>query len=300
MERPMNTAMRDRVIHKSIEEYIDGLEKRRTPVSRVKLVRIKGENPSVNVFIHTSRPQILRPEADSIATSLKEEFGGRREIKVEVVAEARAVAKFIRTSPRKARLLIDVIKGKRLSDALAVLRFVTKIAAEPISKVLRSAAANALDGWGALPEELQIANIIADGGPILKRVRARAQGRAYRIAKRTTHLTVVLTEMPAPVQKKRPQGKVKAKPTPITTIIKPKAVAKTAAAKAAVEETAPEVEQTAVVEETAPAAETIETAPVQEETPAEETSVTAESASAAETPENEPEADAVPTTEGEG
>ena len=79
-----------------------------------------------------------------------------------------------------------------------MLRFIPNHAAELISKVLISAAANALDGWGAGVEELKVQNILADGGPTLKRVRARAQGRAYRILKRTSHLTVILTDAPPP------------------------------------------------------------------------------------------------------
>ena len=289
MERPMSTAARDRVVQKSIIDYISSTEKPRTPVSRIKLVRTKGETPSVSVLIHTSRPQILRPEADGIAASLKEEFGGSREVKVEVVAEARSVAKFIRSSPRKARLVIDAIKGKRVSEALALLRFTPKIAAEFISKAIKSAAANAQDGWGALPEELKVANIIADGGPILKRVPARAQGRAYRIAKRTTHLTVVLTEMPV-LPRRRPQAKPKAKPIPVTTIIKPKAAPKTAPV---VEETTPVIEQTAAVEETTPVTtETVDTTPVAQETASVETGEAAAVADA-------PEIEAAPVAEGE-
>jgi large subunit ribosomal protein L22 len=208
MERPMNTASRDRVFHKSVEEYIRGTDKRRTPVSRVKLVKAK--DGAVTVVVHSSRPTILRMEQDDIAQSLKQEFGTDREVKVQIVPEARAVAKYVRTSPRKARLILDAIKGKRVSEALSLLKFIPKHAAESIRKVLASAAANAQEGWQALPEELKIANFIADGGPILKRVRPRAQGRAYRILKRTSHLTVILTEMPAPLpKKKRVQGKPK-------------------------------------------------------------------------------------------
>ena len=84
---------------------------------------------------------------------------------MQVVPEARAVAKYVRTSPRKARLVIDAIKGKRVSDAIAMLRFIPNHAAELISKVLISAAANAQDGWGAGVEELKVVNILADGGP---------------------------------------------------------------------------------------------------------------------------------------
>jgi large subunit ribosomal protein L22 len=297
MERPMNTAGNDRVVQKSIEEFISHTDKPRTPISRIKLVRTKGDNPTVSVLVHTSRPQILRPEAPAIASALQEEFGAKREVKVEIIAEARSVAKFIRSSPRKARLVIDAIKGKRVSEALAVLKFVPNHAAHSIAKVLSSAAANAQDGWGALPEELKVANIIADGGPTLKRVNARAQGRAYRILKRTTHLTVVLTEMPAPITKRRVQGKVKKKPTPITTIIKKKPETKPAKTEQ-IEETTPEVEQTTPVVEATSEAQAPEAAESVEHTAA-ETAPVAETATEGSAEEAHPEAEATeaPATE---
>lgn len=201
MERPMNTASRDRAVLAIIEKSIRRTEKKHTPVSRIKVAR--GEGDAVSVAIHTSRPTILRMEADEIRNAIAEQVGDKK-VNVTVVPEARAVAKFIRMSPRKARLVADAVKGKRVSEAMAILQFIPNHASEPILKVLKSAAANAQDGWGAIPEELKVANIIADGGPIMKRIRARAQGRAYRILKRTSHLTVVLTEAPAPTRRARP------------------------------------------------------------------------------------------------
>jgi large subunit ribosomal protein L22 len=210
MERPLGTASRDRVFHNLITEYIKGTEKRHTPVTRVKAT--KTPTGGVKLVLHSSRPSFLRAESADIIERIKSEFQTDKEISIEVVAEARAVAKFVRTSPRKARLVLTQLRGKRVSDALAVLPFVAKIAAEPITKVLKSAAANAQEGWGANPDELRIATAIADGGPSLKRMRARAQGRGYRILKRTTHFTIVLVETPAPSPKRRLQGKPKAKP----------------------------------------------------------------------------------------
>lgn len=227
----MNTASRDRLFHKLVMEHMRGTDKRHTPVSRVKLV--KGKDGNVLVTLHTSRPAILRMEADDIATSIKDQIGGERGVNIQVIPEARAVAKFIRSSPRKARLVLDAIKGKRVSEALALLQFIPNHAAESITKVLKSAAANAQDGWGALPEELKIANAIADGGPSLKRVRPRAQGRAYRILKRTSHLTMVLTEMPAPTPKRRPQGKPKVKAAPVSKPATVKAAPTTPVAQSA-------------------------------------------------------------------
>lgn len=203
----MNTAARDRALLPTVKNVLG-----RTPVSKLKLTKEK--DGSLKVLLHTSRPNNVRMESETLTDSLKQQIGGR-DVQVEVVAEARAVAKYVRVSARKARLVIDVIKGKRVSEALGMLRFIPNHAAELISKVLISAAANAQDGWGAGVEELKVQNILADGGPSLKRVRARAQGRAYRILKRTSHLTVILTESPAPV----------ARPKRTATPAKPKAVA---------------------------------------------------------------------------
>lgn len=187
----MNTAARDRALLPTVKNVLG-----RTPVSKLKLTKEK--DGSLKILLHTSRPNTVRMESETLTDSLKQKIGGR-DVQVEVVAEARAVAKYVRVSARKARLVIDVIKGKRVSEALGMLRFIPNHAAELISKVLISAVANAQDGWGAGVEELQVHNILADVGPSLKRVRARAQGRAYRILKRTSHLTVILTEAPAPV-----------------------------------------------------------------------------------------------------
>jgi len=207
MERPMNTASKNRSTLAVIEEHIRNTEKRHTPVSRIKVVKDK-KTGVVNIEVFTSRPEAIRMESRDIEATISEQSDGKT-IKVTVVPEARAVAKFVRISPRKARFVMTAVKGKRVSEAIDILRFIPNHASEPILKVLKSAAANALDGWGAGADELRVHNIIADGGPILKRIRARAQGRAYRILKRTSHLTVVLLETPAP--KRRPVARPKAK-----------------------------------------------------------------------------------------
>jgi len=219
MERPMNTASKHRSIQAVIEDHIRTTDHRHTPVSRIKVAKDKVSN-SVKVEVYSSRPEFIRMEAQEIQEAIKS-GGDGREVKVSVIGESRASAKFVRMSPRKCRLVIDAIKGKRVSDAIDILRFVPNYAAEPILKVLRSAAANALEGWGADPTTLRVQNYIADGGPVLKRIRARAQGRAYRILKRTTHLTVVLLETEAPKPVRRIQNqKRKAKETvaPVATV----------------------------------------------------------------------------------
>jgi large subunit ribosomal protein L22 len=199
MERPLNTAARDKAVYKIIEQHIKSSEKRHTPVTRVKVAKTDGGGVAVSVY--TSKPTVLQAEHAELSAALREEFGDKP-VALSIIAEARAVARFVRVSPRKARLVIEAIKGKRVSDALAILRFTPNHASEPLSKVLASAAANAQESWGAGPEELKIANFIADGGPSLKRLHPRAQGRAYRILKRTSHLTVVLLDAPAPVRRK--------------------------------------------------------------------------------------------------
>jgi len=207
----MNTAARDRALLPAVKDVLG-----RTPVSKLKLTKEK--DGSLKVLLHTSRPNNVRMETQALKDALTEKIGSDRTVNVEIVAEARAVAKWVRTSPRKARLVIDAIKGKRVSEALAMLRFIPNHAAELITKVVISAAANAQDGWGAGVEELKVQNILADGGPTLKRVRARAQGRAYRILKRTSHLTVILTDAPALVPRPRraavAPAKSKAAPAP--------------------------------------------------------------------------------------
>lgn len=206
----MNTAARDRALLPTVKDVLG-----RTPVSKLKLTKEK--DGSLKVLLHSSRPNTVRMELQELTNALKEQIGASREVSVEVVAEARAVAKYIRMSPRKARLVIDVIKGKRVTEALAMLRFIPNQAAEHIMKVLISAAANANDGWGAGTDDLKVQNILADGGPSLKRVRARAQGRAYRILKRTSHLTVILTTAPPVAARPRRtavQAPAKAKAAP--------------------------------------------------------------------------------------
>ncbi len=192
----MNTAARDRALLPAVKNVLG-----RTPIS--KLALSKEKDGSLKVSLHSSRPNAVRMESDAITQALRDRVGAERVLRLEVIPEARAVAKFLRASPRKCRLVIDVIKGKRVSEALAMLRFIPNHASEYIVKVLASAAANAEDGWGASVEQLKVVNILADGGPSLKRVRARAQGRAYRILKRTSHLTVILGEMPPPAPRQR-------------------------------------------------------------------------------------------------
>jgi large subunit ribosomal protein L22 len=101
-----------------------------------------------------------------------------------------ARARFVRVSPTKARRVTELIRGRTAADALAVLRFAPQAASTPVSKVLASAMANAENNLDLDPESLIVSRAYVDEGPTLKRIRPRAQGRAFRINKRTSHITV--------------------------------------------------------------------------------------------------------------
>ena len=106
----------------------------------------------------------------------------------------RAVAKYIRISPYKVRIVLDTIRGKSYEEAVALLTYSKNGAAEAILKVLNSAAANAENNLDMSKRDLYVAETYADQGPTLKRVQPRAQGRAFSILKRTSHITVILDE----------------------------------------------------------------------------------------------------------
>lgn len=108
--------------------------------------------------------------------------------------EAKAIAKHIRISPNKARQVVDLIRGKRADEALAILRFLPKRGAEPIEKCLKSAIANAEHNFELDPDDLYVSKIYVDQGPTLKRYKPRARGRADIMRRRTSHITVVVSE----------------------------------------------------------------------------------------------------------
>jgi large subunit ribosomal protein L22 len=110
---------------------------------------------------------------------------------------ATAVARFVHVSASKARRVIDLVRGKSVSEALDILRWAPQDASEPVAKVIASAAANAQNNDGLDPSTLVVATVYADEGPTAKRIRPRAQGRAYRIRKRTSHITVIVESRPA-------------------------------------------------------------------------------------------------------
>jgi large subunit ribosomal protein L22 len=114
---------------------------------------------------------------------------------------ATAVARFVRVSPTKARRVINLVRGRSVSDALDILRWAPQAASEPVAKVIASAAANAQNNDGLDPATLVVATVYADEGPTAKRIRPRAQGRAFRIRRRTSHITVIVESRPAKDQR---------------------------------------------------------------------------------------------------
>ncbi|BBY07223.1 50S ribosomal protein L22 [Mycobacterium noviomagense] len=112
-----------------------------------------------------------------------------------------AKARFVRVSPRKARRVIDLVRGKPVAEALDILRWAPQAASEPVAKVIASAAANAQNNNGLDPTTLVVATVHADDGPTAKRIRPRAQGRAFRIRRRTSHITVVVESRPVKDQR---------------------------------------------------------------------------------------------------
>jgi large subunit ribosomal protein L22 len=107
--------------------------------------------------------------------------------------EVKAIARYIRMSPNKVRRVLDQIRGRSYREALIILEFMPYRACEPILKVLRSAVANAEHNAGYTPADLVISKAFADQGPVLKRFRPRAQGRAYQIRKPTCHITIAVS-----------------------------------------------------------------------------------------------------------
>ncbi|MFT3716975.1 MAG: 50S ribosomal protein L22 [Gordonia sp. (in: high G+C Gram-positive bacteria)] len=125
------------------------------------------------------------------------------------VQTARATAKFVRATPMKARRVLETVRGKNVDEALDILRFAPQAATEPVAKVLASAVANAENNLGLDRRTLVVSEAFADEGPTMKRFQPRAQGRAFRIRKRTSHITVVVAsvEQAAGTKRSRQQKK---------------------------------------------------------------------------------------------
>jgi len=118
----------------------------------------------------------------------------KEEVTVETVAEARATLKDARISSRKVKIVADLIRGKNADEALAIIRYTPKASSEILEKLLKSAIANAENNHYMTRANLYIAEIYANQGPTLKRIRPAAKGSAFKIRKRTSHITIVLRE----------------------------------------------------------------------------------------------------------
>lgn len=116
------------------------------------------------------------------------------EAKQEIVLQAHATLKYARISSRKVKIVADLIKGKDIDEALAILKYTPKASSEILEKLLKSAIANAENNHHMAHEKLYVADIYANQGPTLKRIRPAAKGSAVRIRKRTSHVTIVLKE----------------------------------------------------------------------------------------------------------
>ena len=108
--------------------------------------------------------------------------------------EVKATAKYIRIAPRKVRIVMNLVRGKSVADALAILKFTPKIGADAVEKVLRSAIANAENNFDMDVDRLFISSAFVDQGPTLKRIHPRSRGQAFKILKHTSHITVAVNE----------------------------------------------------------------------------------------------------------
>jgi large subunit ribosomal protein L22 len=126
---------------------------------------------------------------------------------------ALAQARYVRMTPMKCRRVIDLVRGLPVQEALDILRFAPQAASEPVAKVVASAAANAENNKQLDPTSLFISSAYVDEGPTLKRFRPRAQGRAFRIRKRTSHITVVVESVVPAAASTTPRAKSKAPQT---------------------------------------------------------------------------------------
>jgi len=108
--------------------------------------------------------------------------------------ESKAVAKYVRVAPRKVRVVMDLIRGKNIAEAFAILKFTPKVGADVIEKVLKSAVANAENNFDMNVDNLYVVSACVDQGPTLKRIHPRSRGQAFKILKRTSHVTIVVKE----------------------------------------------------------------------------------------------------------
>ena len=108
--------------------------------------------------------------------------------------EAKAVAKYVRIAPRKVRVVMDLIRGKNVAEAFSILKFTPKVGADAIEKVLKSAVANAENNFDMNVDKLFISTAFVDQGPTMKRIHPRSRGQAFKILKRSSHITIAVEE----------------------------------------------------------------------------------------------------------
>jgi large subunit ribosomal protein L22 len=161
-----------------------------------------------------------------------------------------AKARFVRVSASKARRVIDLVRGKSVTEALDILRWAPQAASEPVAKVIASAAANAQNNDGLDPATLVVASVYADEGPTAKRIRPRAQGRAYRIRKRTSHITVIVESRPSRSDRGASASSARARRAQGSKAAATAPAKKAPATKAPATKAAPETASSATAEET--------------------------------------------------
>lgn len=164
---------------------------------RAKKTEEVSEVTEVETEVVNESEEVVR-ERGTARKSFKERTLTKRERKAEGIGldEARATANYVRISAMKVKIVLDLIRGKSLEQAHAIVKFTPKAASEVLTKVLKSAEANAVNRVKSPlnKDALYVAECFANQGPTLKRIMARAQGRAFRINKRTSHITIVLKE----------------------------------------------------------------------------------------------------------
>lgn len=136
--------------------------------------------------------------------------------------EARAYLRYVRIAPRKVQIVLDLIRNKDVAYAMAILRNTPKAACEPLEKLLKSAVANAENNQGLDKDNLYVAECFVCPGPTLKRIRPRAQGRAFRVLKRTSHITMVVREKEEtvqPVAETKPKKSAKKTSEPVEEVV---------------------------------------------------------------------------------
>jgi len=145
-------------------------------------------SPVIEIQQEKKQP-IRRSKFNKLPTLTK-----RERKKIGLKREGKAIARYIRMSSRKVELVLDLIRGKTIEEAYSVLAFTNKAASRAVFKVLHSAEANAVNNFSLDKDSLYVSEAFATQGPTLKRIMPRAQGRAYRIRKRTAHITIVVQE----------------------------------------------------------------------------------------------------------